>query len=144
MASEREQQQSRLNGEYTEQPSEEPWADFQLTLPHNRSPTAIVSFVECTLVELTHEEVGAEYVSTSVAGVKRIQFIAVDDAGQRFQKRYFDDRLGVDVTMLDRTDVRDELIARLSRSPRSGVNAASAGANGDLEHFQLVPVHELR
>jgi len=50
-------------------------------LPHNRGPTAIVSFVECALVELTHEEIGAEYVSTSVAGVKRTPFIAVDDIG---------------------------------------------------------------
>jgi hypothetical protein len=78
MSSEHEQQQSRLSSEQAEQPSEEPWTDLELTLPHGRSPTGIVSFVECVLVELTHEDVGAEFVSTSVAGVKRTQFIAVD------------------------------------------------------------------
>jgi len=79
--------------EQTEEPSDEPWSDLKLTIPHNRSPTAIVSLVECTLVELTHEDVGAEFVSTSVAGVKRTQYIATDDVGQRFQKRFFDERL---------------------------------------------------
>jgi len=34
------------------------------------------------------------FVSTSVAGVKRTQFIAVDNIGQQFKKRYFDERLG--------------------------------------------------
>jgi len=77
MSSEHEQHRSRFNGEYTEHPSEEPWAALELTLPHGRSPTGVVSFVECALVELTHEEVGAEFVSTSVAGVKRTQFIVV-------------------------------------------------------------------
>jgi hypothetical protein len=82
MSAEHEQQQSRRSSEQSEQPSDEPWADLELTLPHGRSPTGIVS-----LVELTHEDVGAEFVSTSVAGVKRTQFIAVDDVGQRFKKR---------------------------------------------------------
>ena len=85
MSSEREQQRSRLHGEQTEQPSDEPWTDLKLTIPHNRRPTTIVSLVECALVELTHEDVGAEVVSTNVAGVKRTQYIATDDVAQRFQ-----------------------------------------------------------
>ncbi len=64
MSSEHEQPQPRLSSEQAEHPSEDPWADLELMLPHGRSPTGIVSFVECALVELTHEDVGAEFVST--------------------------------------------------------------------------------
>ncbi len=62
---------------------------------NDRSPIPIVSFVECVLVELTHEPVAAEYVSSEIWGEKRIRFYAVDDSreGERFQKRYSDDRL---------------------------------------------------
>ena len=58
MSSEHEQQRSRSTGEQIKQPNEEPWADLELTLPHTRHPTAIVSFVECALVELTYEDMG--------------------------------------------------------------------------------------
>ncbi|WP_199723122.1 hypothetical protein [Halobellus sp. Atlit-38R] len=86
MSSEHERQQSRLRGEQIEQSSEAPWADLELTVPNERSQLSIVSFVECVLVELTHEEVGAEYVSTNVWGTKRTQFISIDDNGEMFQQ----------------------------------------------------------
>lgn len=79
MSSEHERQQSRLRGEQIEQSSKEPWADLELTIPNDRSQISIASFVECVLVELTYEEVGAEYVSANVWGAKRTQFIATDD-----------------------------------------------------------------
>ncbi len=139
MSSEHEQQQSRLRGEQIEQSSEEPWADLELTLPHDRSPTGIVSFVECALVELTHEEVGAEFVSTSVVGVKRTQFIAVDDVGEKFQKRYFDERLGWHETTVSREAVRDELVNRLSQSSSDRTNEMP---NGDPDTFRVKPVHQ--
>jgi len=139
MSSEHEQQRSRLNGEYTEQPSEEPWADLELTLPHDRSPTGIVTFVECALVELTHEHVGAEFVSTSTAGVKRTQFVAVDDVGEKFQKRYFDERLGWHETTVSREAVRDELVNRLSQSSSDRTNEMP---NGDPDTFRVKPVHQ--
>ena len=139
MSSEHEQQRSRLHGEQTEQPSEEPWADLELTLPHNRSPTAIVSLVECALVELTHEDVGAEYVATSVAGVKRTQFIAVDDVGEVFQKRYYDERLGWHETTVSRKAVRDELVNRLSRSFSDRTDEMP---NDDLGTFCVKPVRQ--
>jgi hypothetical protein len=120
MSSEHEQQQPRSPAEQTKQPSEEPWADLELTLPHTRRPTAIVSFVECALVELTHEDVGAEFVSTSIAGVKRTQFIAADDVGERFQKRYFDEHLGRDETTVFRETVGDELVSRLTHQSSLG------------------------
>jgi hypothetical protein len=139
MSSGHEQQRSRLSGEQIEQPSEEPWADLKLTLPHDRSPTGIVSFVECALVELTHEEVGAEFVSMSVAGVKRTHFIAVDDVGQRFQKRYFDERLGWHETTVSREAVRDELVNRLSQSSS---DRTTEMPNADSDTFRVKPVHQ--
>ena len=139
MSSEHEQQRSRLPSEQTEQPSEEPWADLELRLPHDRSPSSIVSFVECALVELTHEHVGAEFVSMSVSGVKRTQFIAVDDIGQRFQKRYFDERLGWHETTVSRNAVRDELVNRLSQSSSDRTNETP---NTDPDTFRVKPVHQ--
>ncbi|GKZ16250.1 hypothetical protein [Haladaptatus sp. T7] len=139
MSSEHEQQQSRLSSEQAEQPSEEPWTDLELTLPHGRSPTGIVSFVECALVELTHEDVGAEFVSTSVAGTKRTQFIAVDDVGEQFQKRYFDERLGWHETTVSREAVREELVNRLSRS---SLNRTIETPSTDADTFRVKPVHQ--
>ncbi|WP_089699658.1 hypothetical protein [Halogranum gelatinilyticum] len=142
MSSEHEQQQSRFPSEHTEHPSEEPWVDLELTLPHGRSPAGIVSFVECALVELTHEDVGVEFVSTSVAGVKRTQFIAVDDVGQRFQKRYFDERLGWHETTVSHEAVHEELVNRLSRSSL-GSDVGQHGVVDDQDKFQVMPVREL-
>ena len=78
----------------TKEPHDSPWSDLRLSVPNTRSGESIVAFVECVLVELTHEDVGAEYVASNVRGVKRTQFIAVDDIGETFQKRYYDERLG--------------------------------------------------
>ncbi|POG55160.1 hypothetical protein [Haloferax marisrubri] len=139
MSSDHEQQRSRLSGEHTEQPSDEPWADLDLTLPHNRSPTGIVSVVECVLVELTHEDVGAEFVSTSVAGTKRTQFIAVDDIGQRFKKRYFDERLGWHETTVSREAVREELVNRLSRLSLDRIDEPP---NAEPDTFRVMSLHQ--
>jgi hypothetical protein len=144
MSSEHEQQQSRLSSEQAEQPSDEPWTDLELTLPHGRSPTGIVSFVECALVELTHEDVGAEFVSTSVAGVKRTQFIAVDDVGQRFKKRYFDGRLGWHETTVSRETVRDELVSRLTHQSSLGGEVGQNDVDGGQDSFCVKPARELR
>ncbi|WP_058827927.1 hypothetical protein [Haloferax sp. Q22] len=139
MSSDHEQQRSRLSSEQAEQPSDEPWADLELSLPHGRSPTGIVSFIERVLVELTYEDVGAEFVSTSVAGVKRTQFVAVDDIGQRFKKRYFDERLGWHETTVSREAVREELVNRLSKLPLDRIDETS---NTDPDTFRVVPIHQ--
>jgi len=144
MSSEHEQQRSRLHGEQTEQQSDEPWTDLELTIPHNRSPTAIVSLVECALVELTHEDVGAEFVSTSVAGMKRTQYIAIDDVGQRFQKRYFDERLGRHETTVSREAVRDELVSRLTHQSSLGGEVGQNDVDGAQDRFRVKPARELR
>ncbi|MFP9061622.1 hypothetical protein ACLI4R_13935 [Natrialbaceae archaeon A-chndr2] len=144
MSSEHEQQRSRPPDEQTKQPSEEPWADLELTLPHTRSPTAIVSFVECALVELTHEDVGAEFVSTSVTGVKRTQFIAVDDVGEEFKKRYLDERLGWHEATVSRKAVRDELVNRLSKRSSQGGEVGQNNVVAAQDRFKVKPVRELR
>ncbi|MCU4927120.1 hypothetical protein OB905_14220 [Halobacteria archaeon AArc-dxtr1] len=144
MSSEHEQQRSRPPSEQTKQPSEEPWADLELTLPHTRSPTAIVSFVECALVELTHEDVGAEFVSTSIAGMNRTQFIAVDDVGEEFKKRCFDARLGWHETTVSRKAVRDELVNRLSQRSSQGGEVGQNDVVAAQDRFQVKPVRELR
>ncbi|WP_254810540.1 hypothetical protein [Natronosalvus amylolyticus] len=144
MSSEHEQQRSRPPGEQTKQPSEEPWADLELTLPHTRSPTAVVSFVECVLVELTHEDVGAEFISASIAGVKRTQFIAVDDVGEEFKKRYLDERLGWHEATVSRKAVRDELVNRLSQRPSLIDEVGQNDVVTAQDRFQVKPVRELR
>jgi len=59
--------------------------------------------------------VAAEYVSLEIWGEKPTEFFAVDNTGERFHKRYSDDRLGEHNTLLSRRRVRNALINRLSR-----------------------------
>jgi len=55
MSTEYNPQQYQLNPNQTDYTTDPPWADLELTVPNDRSPISIVSFVECVLVELTHE-----------------------------------------------------------------------------------------
>ena len=114
MSIEYDTQQSRLSDEQTDQTNQR-FADFELTVPNDRNAVSIISFVEWVLVELTHEPVAAEYVSSEIWGDKRTHFFAVDNSGDRFQKRYSDDRLGSHNMLLSRRRVRSALINRLSR-----------------------------
>ncbi len=116
----------------------------QLSIPNDRSITSILSFVEWALVELTHEDVGAEIVSTSVAGVKRTQYIAIDDVGQRFQKRYFDERLGRHETTVSRETVCDELVSRLTHQSSLGGEVGQNDVDGGQDSFCVKPARELR
>jgi len=144
MSSEHERQQSRLRGEQIEQPSEEPWADLELTIPNDRSQISIVSLVECVLVELTHEEVGAEYVSANVWGAKRTQFIAIDDVGETFQKRHYGERLGWHESTVSRRAVREDLITRLTRSASLATDRSHDVPVDDPDTFTVKPARKLR
>lgn len=144
MSSEYERQQPRLRNEQSEQPSEEPWADLGLTVPNDRSQLSIVSLVECVLVELTHEDVGAEYVSANVWGAKRTQFIAIDDVGETFQKRHYDERLGWHESTISRQAVRDELIDRLTRSSSLASDRSHDAPVDGADTFSVKPARELR
>ncbi|ELY73530.1 hypothetical protein [Natrinema pallidum] len=144
MSSEYERQQSRLRDEQTEQPSEAPWADLELAVPNDRSQISIVSLVECVLVELTHEEVGAEYVSANVWGAKRTQFIAIDDVGETFQKRHYDERLGWHESTVSRQAVREDLITRLTRSSSLASDRSHDVPVDGADTFSVKPAQALR
>ena len=143
MSSEHERQQSRLRGEQREQSSGAPWANLRQTVPNERSELSVVSFVECVLVELTHEEVGAEYVSTNVWGAKRTQFIAIDDNGEMFRKRHYDERLGWHESTISRRAVREELITRLTRSSSQATDRSHDVPVNNPDTFSVKPVRKL-
>ncbi|WP_233565507.1 hypothetical protein [Halorubrum sp. Atlit-26R] len=115
-----------------------------MTIPNDRSQLSIVSFVECVLVELTHEEVGAEYVSTNVWGAKRTQFIAIDDNGEMFQKLHYDERLGWHESTVSRRAVREDLITRLSRSSSQATDCSHDVPVDSPDAFSVKPARELR
>ncbi len=142
MSTEYNPSQYQLNPNQTEYTTDPPWADLELTVPNDRSPISIVSFVECVLVELTHEPVAAEYVSPQIWGEKRTQFFAVDNSGETFQKRYFDDRLGEHNTLLSRGRVRTELINRLSRET-VGTKRGVQDSVDEPDTFCVRPLQEL-
>ncbi|WP_115864518.1 hypothetical protein [Halorussus litoreus] len=143
MSLEHERQQSRLRNEQTEQ-AKAPWADLEMTIPNDRSQISIVSLVECVLVELTHEEVGAEYVSANVWGAKRTQFIAVDDVGEMFRKRHYDERHGWHETTISRQAVRDELIDRLTNSISLATTRSHPTTVDEPDTFRVKPTRQLR
>lgn len=76
--------------------------------------------------------------------MKRTQFIAVDGVGERFQKRYFDERLGWHETTVSRESVREELVNRLTQRPSLGGERGQNGAVGGPDKFQVMAVRELR
>jgi hypothetical protein len=86
--------------------------------------------------------VAAEYVSSEIGGKKRTHFFAVDDSGERFQKRYSDDRLGSHNTLLSRRRVRRELINRLSRET-VGTTRGIQESVEEPDTFRVRPFREL-
>jgi hypothetical protein len=121
---------------------EAPWADLEVTIPNDRDHASLVALVECALVELTHEHVGAVVVAQQVWGTKRTQY--VDDVGEQFQKRHFDARLGWHETTASRETVRDELITQLTRSGASPAEHTREAAASETNTFTVRPVRELR
>jgi len=100
--------------------------------------------VECALVELTHETVGAVFVAHQVGRSTRTQYVAADDVGEQFQKRHFDDRLGWHETTVPRRTVRDELITQLTRSASTAAERAGEEVASESDTFVVKPVRELQ
>ncbi|TQQ79193.1 hypothetical protein EGH24_12445 [Halonotius terrestris] len=123
-------------------PSDQAWADLTLTVPNEESPLSIVSFVESVLVELTHEPVAAEYVSSHIWGEKRTRYFAVDGSGEHFEKRYSDDLLGSHTTLLNRRRVRTELMNRLSRNTVTTTGRLNERVE-ESDTFRVRPLREL-
>jgi hypothetical protein len=115
-----------------------------MAVPTDRDHASVVALVECALVELTHETVGAVFVAHQVGRSTRTQYVAADDVGEQFQKRHFDDRLGWHETIVPRRTVRDELITQLTRSPSASADQSGEGAASEPDTFVVKPIRELR
>jgi len=143
MASERLSETRAAHHSGTIADGEAPWADLEVTVPTDRDRASIVALVECTLVERTHEAVGAVFVSRQVGRSTRTQYVASDNVGEQFQKRHFDDRLGWHETTTPRWTVRDELIAQLTRSASTSAERSGGGAANEPDTFVVKPVRDL-
>jgi len=98
----------------------------------------------CVLVELTHADVGAEYRSSNVWGIKLTQYIAADTVGERFKKRHYDERLGWHEQTMSRQDVRDELLNRLARPASARRIRVIPYPVEEPDTFQVKPTWQLR
>jgi len=143
MASERTTQTQTVQQAATNSDRKDSWADLQVAIPSDRDHASLVALVECALVELTHEHVGAVVVAQQVWGAKRTQYVAVDDVGEQFQKRHFDSRLGWLETTVSRETVRDELITQLTRSAASPAERTQEAAS-EPDTFTVKPVRDLQ
>lgn len=143
MASERTTQIDTTDHATTNPDSEAPWSNLEVAIPNDRDHASLVALVECALVELTHEHVGAVLVVHQVWGMKRTQYVAVDDVGEQFQKRHFDARLGWHETTVPRETVRDELITQLTRSATTPADTREAAAS-EPDTFTVKPVRDLQ
>ena len=77
MASERISETRSAHQAATTPDGEAPWANLEVTIPTDRDHASVVALVECALVELTHEAVGAVSVSQQVGRTTRTQYVAV-------------------------------------------------------------------
>ncbi|MFC6784831.1 hypothetical protein ACFQFH_03390 [Halobaculum halobium] len=144
MASEQRSRERAADHAGTTSDDEAPWADLEMAVPTDRDHASVVALVECALVELTHEAVGAVFVSRQFGRSTRTQYVAADDVGEQFQKRHFDDRLGWHETTVPRRTVRDELITQLTRSASTPAEGAGERAASEPDTFVVKPVRELR
>ncbi|WP_225336032.1 hypothetical protein [Halomicrobium urmianum] len=144
MASERLSKTRSAQRVTTTADDEAPWADLEVTVPTDRDYASVVALVECALVELTHEAVGAVFVSRQVGRSTRTQYVAGDDVGKRFQKRHFDDRLGWHETTVPRRTVRDELITQLTRSASAPAEQSGERPTSEPDTFMVKPVRDLQ
>ncbi|MFC7164856.1 hypothetical protein [Halospeciosus flavus] len=95
-------------------------------------------------MSFTHEEVGAEYVSTNVWGAKRTQFIAIDDNGEMFRERHYDERLGWHESTVSRRAVREDLITRLIRSSSLTTDRSHEVPVNNPDTFSVKPARKLQ
>jgi len=68
MALERTTQTQTVQQAATNSDGKAPWADLEVAIPSDRDHASLVALVECALVELTHEQVGAVVVAQQVWG----------------------------------------------------------------------------
>ncbi|WP_137685157.1 hypothetical protein [Haloarcula mannanilytica] len=144
MASERRSETRAAHHAASTPGGEAPWGALEMTVPTDRDHASVVALVECALVEVTHEAVGAVFVSRQIGRATRTQYVAADDVGEQFQKRHFDNRLGWHETTVPRQTVRDELITQLTRSASTTAERSGEEAASEPDTFVVKPVRELR
>ena len=144
MASEQRSRERAADHAASTPDDEAPWADLEMTVPTDRDHASVVALVECALVELTHEAVGAVFVAHQIGRSTRTQYVAADDVGEQFQKRRFDDRLGWHERTIPRRMVRDELITQLTRSASTTAERSGEEAASEPDSFIVKPIRELQ
>lgn len=94
------------------------WSDLSMEVPNEVTSARVISFVECALVELTHEPLGAVYRSNEEWGVIETVIVHVDwtamtieDSFVRFRR---DPRTGTQLSTHSRPTVHDALVSRLT------------------------------
>lgn len=115
---------------------------LELTIPNKRSYQSLITFVDCVLVELTHEVVGAEYVVPHPWGTGYMQYIAIDTFGERFRKRRYCPTAGWSSREISRSDVRLELIQRFSRE-QSIASTDKRAPDTVADSFSVKPISDL-
>jgi len=135
MALERTTQTQTVQQAATNSDGKAPWADLEVTIPSDRDHASLVALVECALVELTHEQVGAVVIVQQVWGTKRTQYVAVDDVGQQFQKRHFNSRVGWHETTISRDR------SRRAHHQSHSVGSLTAGAHTRSSSQRAKHVH---
>jgi len=101
------------------------WSDLSMAVPNDATTARILAFVECILVELTHEPVGAVYRSNEEWGVIETVTVHADwtsiSTDEPFVRYRRDPRAGFQCSTYSRTAVRDALVERLSREGAGSV-----------------------
>jgi hypothetical protein len=95
------------------------WSDLSMEVPNDVPTARVLSFVECVLVELTHEPVGALYRSNEEWGVIETVTIHADWTSLSTDKPYVrfrrDPRTGRQVSSYSYETIRDALVNQLSK-----------------------------
>jgi len=113
-----------------------------LPVPNDRSRVSVVSYVEWVLIELTHENLTAEYRSSHLWGTRRTQYTAENPRGEAFSKHHYDARVGWHTETLGREELRTELVNRLARS-RPETSDPDPDATCRRDRFVLKPIRQL-
>lgn len=118
------------------EPSEEAsWADLSMQVPNEIPAARIASFVECVLVELRHEPVGAVYRSNEEWGTIETATVHASwlsiETESPFVRIRRDPRAGRQLAMVSRDTVRDKLGNRLTRD---GADTASVVVDSFAVH----------
>jgi len=143
MALERTTQTQTVQQAATNSDGKAPWADLEVTIPSDRDHASLVALVECALVELTHEQVGAVVIVQQVWG--RNARSTSPSTTSASSSRSGTSTAGLAGTRPpSREIVRDELITKVTRSAVSPPERTREAAASEPNTFTVKPVRELQ